>query len=162
MRDSAFEHGGIVCEQRSNEAFRRGDFSALCTTGFTAGICNDPTHQLYDPTTHAAIPGDVLTNDPNFTPSTVMTNVFDLLPPTNGSLTNNVIDTTIRSTTANLFDIKIDHNHFEQAANFRRFRLRQYEDRRHFKPGTHFRRSHPAEHPLCSHQRQLHFHSHRS
>ena len=57
-----------------------------------------------------AIPGNVLTNDPNFTPSTVMTKVFALLPPTNPSLTNNVIDTTITSTTANLFDIKIDHN----------------------------------------------------
>ncbi len=81
-----------------NEAFRKGDFSALL-----------PGAQLYDPTTHAAIPGNVLTNDPNFTPSAVMTNVFALLPATNGGLTNNVIDHTISSTSANLFDVKIDH-----------------------------------------------------
>src|SRR6266852_6133999 len=90
-----------------NEAFRNGDFSALCTNGFTGGTCNDRipnpinpppanlpcvsgdvrpnclvTHQLYDPTTAAVIPGDVLTNDSNFKPSAVMTKVFALLPPT--------------------------------------------------------------------------------
>ena len=26
-----------------------GNFSALCTAGFTAGLCNDPTGQIYDP-----------------------------------------------------------------------------------------------------------------
>jgi Carboxypeptidase regulatory-like domain/TonB dependent receptor len=31
-------------------AFRTGNFSSLCTAGFSAsGICNDPTQQLYDP-----------------------------------------------------------------------------------------------------------------
>ena len=105
-----FRTGGTSPISVPPAAFQSGDFSALCTTGFTGGLCNDPTHQLYDPTTHAAIPGDVLTNDPNFTPSTVMTKVFALLPPTTSSLTNNVINTTINSTTANIVDIKIDHN----------------------------------------------------
>src|SRR5207253_11484749 len=50
-----------------------------------------------------------LTNDPNFKASAVMTKVFALLPPTNGSLTNNVADHTVSSTTANLYDVKIDH-----------------------------------------------------
>jgi hypothetical protein len=81
-----------------NEAFRKGDFSALL-----------PTTQLYDPTTHAAIPGDILTNDPNFKASAVMTKVFALLPPTSGGLTQNVTDHSLSSTTANLFDAKIDH-----------------------------------------------------
>ena len=93
-----FRTGGTGVDSFPNEAFRKGDFSALL-----------PGAQLYDPTTHAAIPGNVLTNDPNFTPSAVMTNVFALLPATNGGLTNNVIDHTISSTTANLFDVKIDH-----------------------------------------------------
>ena len=101
-------NGGTGIDSFPNEAFRSGDFSALCTTGFTNGICNNLVNQLYDPTTHAAIRGDVLTNDPNFKPSTVMTNVFALLPPTNGSLNNNVVDHTVSSTTANLFDVKID------------------------------------------------------
>jgi Carboxypeptidase regulatory-like domain/TonB dependent receptor len=106
-----FKHGSNNPTNVPNEDFRGGNFSALCTAGFNGGgVCNDPNLQLYDPTTHAAIPGNVLTNDPNFTPSTVMTKVFGLLPPTNGSLTNNVIDSSTSLTTANLFDIKIDHN----------------------------------------------------
>jgi Carboxypeptidase regulatory-like domain/TonB dependent receptor len=82
------------------EAFRNGDFSALLASGV----------QLYDPTTHNPIPGNILTNDPNFTPSSVITNVFALLPPTNGGLTDNVFDQSLSSTTANLWDLKIDHN----------------------------------------------------
>ena len=117
-----------------NGNFRNGDFSALCQTGFTGGTCNDRipnpanpppanapcvsgdvraqclvTHQLYDPTTAAVIPGDVLTNDSNFKPSAVMTKVFALLPPTTGGTTQNVTDHSLSSTTANLFDVKIDH-----------------------------------------------------
>src|SRR5262249_6067308 len=34
-------------------AERAGDFSALCPEGFTAGICNNPAHQLYDPSSSA-------------------------------------------------------------------------------------------------------------
>jgi hypothetical protein len=105
-----FRTGGTSPISVPNAAFQGGDLSALCTAGFTGGLCNDPTHQLYDPTTHVPIPGDVLTNDPNFKPSKVMTNVFGLLPPTTDALTNNVIDTTISSTTANIFDIKVDHD----------------------------------------------------
>src|SRR5260370_21306032 len=54
--------------------------------------------------------GDNLATCPNFTASKVMTNVFGLLPPTNGSLNNNVIDRSLSSTTANLDDVKIDHS----------------------------------------------------
>jgi Carboxypeptidase regulatory-like domain/TonB dependent receptor len=92
------KNGGTQFDDFPNEKFRKGDFSALL-----------PSVQLFDPTTHAAIPGNILTNDPNFTPSKVMTNVFALLPPTNGNLTSNVLDHTVSSTTANLFDVKIDH-----------------------------------------------------
>jgi len=91
-------NGGTGTQSLPNENFRKGDFSALL-----------PTVQLYDPTTHSAIPGDILTNDPSFKASTVMAKVFALLPPTNGSLTNNVADHTVSSTTANLYDVKIDH-----------------------------------------------------
>jgi hypothetical protein len=81
------------------ESFRNGDFSALL-----------PGTQLYDPTTHNPIPGNILSNDPNFTPSAVMTEVFSLLPPTSGALTNNVFDQSKSTTTANLWDLKIDQN----------------------------------------------------
>jgi Carboxypeptidase regulatory-like domain len=106
-----FSHGSNNPISVPNEDFRGGNFSALCTAGFNgSNVCNDPNLQLYDPTTHAAIPGNVLTNDPNFTPSAVMNSVYGLLPPTDGNLTNNVIDNSTSLTTANLFDIKIDHN----------------------------------------------------
>ena len=81
------------------ESFRNGDFSALL-----------PGTQLFDPTTHNPIPGNILSNDPNFTPSAVMTEVFSLLPPTSGSLTNNVFDRSTSNTRANLWDLKIDQN----------------------------------------------------
>ncbi len=32
-------------------AERKGDFSAICTSGFTGGICNNPAQQLYNPYT---------------------------------------------------------------------------------------------------------------
>ena len=110
-----FRNGGTSIDSFPNEDFRAGNFAALCVSGFTGGVCNDRDstgrviHQLYDPTTKAAIPGDVLTNDPNFAPSKVMTNVFNLLPATNGSLTDNVVDHSLSTTTANLYDVKIDH-----------------------------------------------------
>jgi hypothetical protein len=94
-----FQNGGTGTASFPNEDFRKGNFSALL-----------PATQLYDPTTHAAIPGNILTNDPNFTPSTVMTEVFGLLPATNGSLTDNVTNHTVSSTTANLFDVRVDHS----------------------------------------------------
>lgn len=34
-------------------AERAGDFSALCTAGFTAGVCNNPIQQLFDPASSA-------------------------------------------------------------------------------------------------------------
>jgi len=107
--------GGTQLLSLPPESFRKGDFSALCSTGFTGGVCNDRdsnnhvTHQLYDPATGASIPGDILTNDPNFKPSAVITKLFALLPPTNGGLSNNTIGTSVSKTTANLWDLKIDH-----------------------------------------------------
>ena len=92
-----FHTGSSSTESWIPESFRKGDFSALL-----------PGTQLYDPTTHNPIPGNILSNDPNFAPSAVMTKVFSLLPATSGSLTNNVFDTSISRTTANLWDMKID------------------------------------------------------
>ena len=93
-----FSTGGTSLQNVPNEAFRKGDFSALL-----------PATQIYDPTTHLPIPGNILTNDPNFKPSVIATKIFSFLPATNGGLTNNVIDRTISSTKADLFDVKIDH-----------------------------------------------------
>lgn len=109
-----FRTGGTGLASFPNEDFRKGNFAALCDSYSAAGLCNEtnannPHTQLYDPTTHNFIPGNVMTNDPNFTASKVMTNVIALLPPTNGTLSNNVVNRTISSTTADLYDVKIDH-----------------------------------------------------
>lgn len=105
-----FQTGSSSPQSFPNEAFRKGDFSALCSTHDSSGMCIDPTGtQLYDPTTHAPIPNNILTSDPNFKASSVMTKVFSFLPATNGGLTSNVFQRTTSRTTANLFDIKIDH-----------------------------------------------------
>jgi Carboxypeptidase regulatory-like domain len=45
-----------------NAAFRRGDLSALCTAGFSGGICNDSTQQIHDPTTGNPIPNNNVAN----------------------------------------------------------------------------------------------------
>jgi len=103
-----FQTGGSNPTSLPNENFRAGNFAALCTEGFSSGVCSNTSHQLYDPTTHNPIPGNVLSNDPNYTESTVMKNVFALLPPTNGSLQNNVIDRSLSQTRANLWDLKVD------------------------------------------------------
>jgi Carboxypeptidase regulatory-like domain/TonB dependent receptor len=93
-----FKNGGSNVVSLPPTAFRNGDFSALLANGV----------QLYDPTTHAAIPGNILTNDPNYQPSSVITKALAFLPPTNGSLDHNALDRSLSTTTANLFDVKID------------------------------------------------------
>ena len=104
-----FQTGGTNIDSLPPAAFRSGDFSADCTEGFTAGICNNLGHQLYDPVTHNAIPGNLLSNDPNYAESTVMKNVFGLIPtPTFSNLTNNTVDRSLSQTRANLWDLKID------------------------------------------------------
>ncbi len=92
-----FRNGGTSILSLPPESFRGGDFSALL-----------PGTQLYDPTTHVAIPGNLLSNDPGYTPSMVISKLFALLPPTNGALTNNTIDPTVSTTTADIFDLKFD------------------------------------------------------
>jgi hypothetical protein len=105
-----FQTGSNNTTSLPNEDFRSGNFAALCAPPetFSGGICSNTSHQLYDPTTHNPIPGNLLSNDPNYTESTVMKNVFALLPPTNGNLQDNVIDRSLSQTRANLWDLKID------------------------------------------------------
>jgi len=106
-----FHTGSSGAQSFPNEDFRQGNLSALCTAGFnSAGVCSDPTQQVYDPTTQAPIPQNTLSNDPGFKASSVMKNVFGLMPATNGGLTNNVFQRTTSQTIANLFDVKVDQN----------------------------------------------------
>ena len=66
MRDSASEPGARHRLAFLTQTFRAATFPRSVRQDSRRGLCNDPTHQLYDPTTHVPIPGDVLTNDPEF------------------------------------------------------------------------------------------------
>jgi len=108
-----FHTGGSSVASFPNGDFLQGNLSALCTQTASfngAGICSDPTLQLYDPTTHAAIPNDTLANDPNYKESAVMSKAFGYAPATNGNLTNNVLVQSKSAVPANMFDIKVDQN----------------------------------------------------
>ncbi len=109
-----FNTGGSGVTTVPNSDFRQGNLSEVCTASAsfsTAGICSDPTLQIYSPTTHSAVPFDTLTNDPNYKESSVMTKAFQYWPAaTSNSITNNYIVTTTTRVPANMFDIKIDQN----------------------------------------------------
>ena len=53
-QESLFSQPSTVTQlQTISAANRAGDFSSLCTAGFTAGVCNNPAQQLYDPLSSA-------------------------------------------------------------------------------------------------------------
>ncbi|HZQ95572.1 MAG TPA: carboxypeptidase regulatory-like domain-containing protein [Candidatus Sulfotelmatobacter sp.] len=98
-------------------AERTGNFGDICTSGFTAGICNDRDsngniiNQLYDPFVagHPAFPNNVITEpiDP------VAQNLFSsslYLAPTGPGLENNATYTQVQQFNTNQYDIKIDYN----------------------------------------------------
>lgn len=96
-----FSTGGSSVISVPTEAMRKGDFSALLAQGT----------QLYDPVTHNPVPGNILTNDPNYKPSAVITKALSFLPTTtNNNLQNNAINSSISHTSADLYDIKVDEN----------------------------------------------------
>ena len=98
-------------------AERTGDFGDICTSGFTAGICNDRNskgniiNQLYDPFVpgHPAFLNNKITEpiDP------VAQNLFSsslYLSPTLPGLQNNATYTQVQQFNTNQYDIKIDYN----------------------------------------------------
>ncbi|HKW76748.1 MAG TPA: TonB-dependent receptor [Terriglobales bacterium] len=49
-QESRFSQPAVTTQlQTISLANRGGDFSSICTAGFTNGICNDPTQQLFNP-----------------------------------------------------------------------------------------------------------------
>ncbi len=91
-------------------AERTGDFGDICSAGFTAGLCNDKTQQLYDPFNgNAPFLNNVITRpiDP------VAQNLFNspLYPAATGPGTrDNASYTTASLLNTNQYDIKIDLN----------------------------------------------------
>src|SRR6266567_4880745 len=76
---------------------RTGDFSDLCPTGFTAGLCNDGIHQIYDPLTTPRQP--FLNNCISISCG----NSTDLINPTAAFLLSNYIPNATGSGTVNNF-----------------------------------------------------------
>jgi|CZKL01.1.fsa_nt_gi hypothetical protein len=81
-------------------AMRAGDFSALCLSGFTGGVCNDRDdkglilHQLYDPATTASDGAGGYTRSPfpgNIIPSSrinAISALYESVIPESGTLVN--------------------------------------------------------------------------
>jgi hypothetical protein len=91
-------------------AERSGNFGDICPEGFTAGLCNNPANQLYDPfNSNAPFANNVITEpiDP------VAQNLFSsplYLAPTGAGLQNNATYTQVQQFNTNQFDIKVDFN----------------------------------------------------
>lgn len=102
---------------------RTGDFSEFCPEGFTAGLCNNPIHQLFNPFSSATPAGRQPFMN-NLIPSGLFSHAASgilnspLYPaPINGLLTGNQINVVHQNTNTDQGDLKIDwvpsdKNHF--------------------------------------------------
>jgi len=96
-----------------------GDFSDLCTAGFTAGVCNNPTQQIYNPFTTTAS-GSGFTRQP-FLNNQIPTNLIDsrlvgfvqtVYPRAgtyNPQTNSNAFDSDPNTQHQNEYNVKIDH-----------------------------------------------------
>ena len=112
---------------------RTGDFSELCETGFTGGVCNPPSSstdtrryvQLYNPcaagTGFNGVPCSAAATRAPFAGNIIPSNMMDpvakalfassLYPaPINGNPINNALNTSSNNFNSNQYDIKIDYN----------------------------------------------------
>ncbi len=99
-----------------------GDFSALCTAGFTGGLCNNPAQQIYNPFTTApsgASPSG-FSRQPfanNIVPSGLIDprlvgfiqTVYPKAGPYVASTNSNAIDTDPNTQQQNEYNVRIDH-----------------------------------------------------
>ncbi len=105
-------------------AFYTGDFSAYCTAGFTAGICNNPSQQIYNPFT-TAVSGSGFTRQPYLNnqipvgtaPGDVQPQIVGFLQatlpaagPYVSSTNSNAYDSDPNTQHQNEYDIRVDHN----------------------------------------------------
>jgi len=56
------EHGSqpLAGQLVPDAAFRSGDLSGLCPEGFTSGVCNNSTHQVFFPGTSTSVPNNMI------------------------------------------------------------------------------------------------------
>ncbi len=91
-------------------AQRQGNFGDICTTGFTAGLCNDPSQQLYDPLNgNAPFANNVITEP--IDPVAQALFASSLYPAASGTgIRNNATYTQASLLNTNQYDIKVDFN----------------------------------------------------
>jgi hypothetical protein len=118
-------------------AMYNGDFSSYCTTGFTGGICNDPTKQLYNPfTTVAAGSGfsrtpylnnqiPIGTNPGEIQPQlvTFLQGVLPAAGPLDTRFNSNAFDTDPNTQHQNEFNIRVDHTFGQKDSVWFRYSL---------------------------------------
>jgi hypothetical protein len=99
-----------------------GDFSALCTAGFTGGICNNPAQQIYNPLTTApdAASASGYSRQPflnNIIPTNLINApligyaqaIFPAAGTYNAATNSNAIDTDPNTQHQNEYNVRIDH-----------------------------------------------------
>jgi hypothetical protein len=84
---------------------RAGDFSELCTEGFTAGFCNNPQHQLFNVFANAPYPNNQV---PQNQINSVSQNLLTFFPLPNAG-TNLLSTTQTLRNDSDQFGIKVDH-----------------------------------------------------
>lgn len=84
---------------------RTGDFSELCPEGFTAGFCNNPSHQLFNVFANAPYPNNQV---PPSQINSISQTLLSFFPLPNAG-TNLFSTTQTLSNNTNQFGIKIDH-----------------------------------------------------
>jgi hypothetical protein len=91
-------------------AERQGNFGDICPEGFTAGICNEPKHQLYDPLNgNAPFANNIITQP--IDPVAQALFASSLYPAATGTGTqNNAGHTQAQAFENNQYDVKIDFN----------------------------------------------------
>lgn len=84
---------------------RTGDFSELCPEGFTAGFCNNPSHQLFNVFANAPYPNNQV---PQGQINSISKALLDFFPLPNAG-TNLFSTTQTLSNDTDQFGVKIDH-----------------------------------------------------
>jgi len=102
---------------------RAGDFGEICTAGFTAGLCNDPSQQLYNPfNANAPIPNNNIAAVHAIDPVAQALFNSPLYPKATGTgQQNNASYTTTQLFDINQYDVKIDLNATEKDHIFGRY-----------------------------------------
>lgn len=102
-------------------AERAGNFGDICPEGFTAGLCNNPANQLYDPLNgHAPFLNNVITEPIDPVAQKLFASPL-YLAPTGAGLQDNATYNQVQQFNNHQYDIKIDYNATQRDHIFGRY-----------------------------------------